>query len=273
MKPVPDVRSILLEVLAESVVETDVGVALSGGIDSTVVALALRELGKRVTAYSFTLDDRESTDFRTARNNAESLGIPFVGVPLPTERGRLRSDVERLVRFGLRRKTGIECAWPYLHTVARVTQPVLVTGAAADGHFGVSKKAMIHFRGRVADLDGYRLKLFSSPDYAQTKTVNRIGVELSGVRVFTPWRDWRFVEAFLGTSWEQVNRPRQKEPVRAAYPHDGLTVMARHTNLQLGDSGIARAFEVLLDDAALNPGRRYKSVTGVYNRIARGATR
>jgi asparagine synthetase B (glutamine-hydrolysing) len=272
VKAVPKLRPILLDVLDRTVPEKDVAVALSGGIDSTVLALALRELGKNVTAYSFTLEDRLSSDFSGARANARALGFPFVPVFLPRDLGALRRDVEELVRvWGLRKKTGIECAWPYRHLIPNVAQDVLVTGAAADGHFGVSKKAMIHHRGTVAALDAYRRSLFGDPDYAQTKTVGKIG-ESFGKRAVAPYRDRALCDALLGTSWEQVNKPRQKEPLRAAYPEAArLNVMKLHTNLQLGDSGIAEHFERLLAVPDLNPGGRFKSVVGIYNRMARSS--
>lgn len=271
-KPIPNVRRLLLDALAAEVPEKAVAVALSGGVDSTSVLLALRELGKDVTAYSFTLRDRVSSDFALARKNARALGVPFVPVFLPNDVPTLRANVEELIgRWGLRKKTAIECAWPYLHLLSVVTQPVLVTGAAADGHFGVSKKAMIHYRDTVAKLDGYRRSLFDDPDYAQAKTVGKIGAA-RGVRVAVPWRNRKIVDAFLGTTWEQVNKPRQKEPIRASYPTElaRLDVMKLHTNLQLGDSGIAEHFEKLLRVPDLNPGGRFKSVVGVYNLIAKG---
>jgi asparagine synthetase B (glutamine-hydrolysing) len=275
MKPTPKVRPLLLAAIADAVPETEVAVALSGGADSTAVLLAARELGKRITAYSFTLDDRASSDFAQARHNAGLLQIPFRPVLLTTSLSFLKADVRALVRdWGLRKKTAIECAWPYFSmlTNRKIEEPVLLTGAAADGHFGVSKKAMIHYRGSVEKLDGYRRSLFDDPDYAQTATVARIG-EFCGRRVVAPFRDERIVAAFTGTDWWQINTPRQKEPIRASYPEfKRLDVMKKHTNLQLGDSGIALNFERLLADPSLNPGERFKSITGVYNLIAKGET-
>jgi len=272
MKPIPNVRNLLTAAVAGLVPEKEVAVALSGGVDSTAVALACRDLGKTVTAFSFTLDDRVSSDFSLARANAKRLGFPFVPVFLPTALPTVKRDVQTLIRtWGLKKKTGVECAWPYLYTLGAVRDAglkVLVTGAAADGHFGVSKKAMIHHRGTVRELDDYRLSLFNNPDYAQTATVGRIGTSF-GARVVAPWRHPSLVNAFLGTSWEQVNKPRQKEPARASWPELAkLDVMKLHTNLQLGDSGIAENFEQLLRDPELNPGGKFKSVVAIYNRIA-----
>ena len=49
-----------------------VGVFLSGGIDSNAVLFGLLELGKDVTAYSFRVDRVASTDLLQAKSNADT---------------------------------------------------------------------------------------------------------------------------------------------------------------------------------------------------------
>ena len=44
---------------------------------------------------------------------------------------------------------------------------------------------------------------------------------------------------YKNTSWEDVNKPRQKEAIRKEFPELDHLRLKNHINLQLGDSGIA----------------------------------
>lgn len=251
---------------------TRVVVPASAGVDSNAVVLALRDAGKKVTVASFTLQGRESTDFLAAEENARRLGLPFLPVYLPTDPRVVDADLRRLiVRDGLRHKTTIECVWPFLYVTFAANRAGfdgIATGAAADGHYGLSKNALIHHRGTVEALDGFRRRYFAS-DHGpawQAAFVDRLARTMS-MTAIAPWADSRMIEAFMGWSWGEVNRPRQKEPARRAFPALDALVINPHTNLQLGDSGIA----ALLGSVALGlaPGR-WKNPVGAYNAIAAG---
>lgn len=261
-----EVRAVLERELAP--VAPPCAVLLSGGVDSTSVLLAARALGKRPRAYSFRLADRESTDFRVARENARRLGVDFVPVVLPTDLATLADDVTFLVRgLGLRKKADVECAWPVVRALRAIAEADVLVGSAADGHFGLSKKAMIHHRGSVASLDAFRAALFARPDYAQAATLARYAASL-GKRLHVPYKADGMVALFRGTSWESLNRPRQKMPIRASDDDFARLVVRPHTNLQKGDSGIAEHFEKLLATPLAPPGAR--ATVAVYNAVARG---
>lgn len=74
---------------------------------------------------------------------------------------------------------------------------------------------------------------------------------------------------FRGRSWQELNRPNQKQPIRDAFPRLKTLRLGPHTNLQLGDSGIARHFRALLLEPDLNP-RGLRNPVGIYGAIARG---
>jgi hypothetical protein len=58
-----------------------------------------------------------------------------------------------------------------------------------------------------------------------------------------PLADPRLLYACRGWDWESLNSPRQKQPIRDTF--ERLETLPPHVNLQLGDSGIAEAFERL----------------------------
>lgn len=85
----------LRELVTESVMsrvhgENKVSISLSGGVDSTIIALVLAEQGVDATAFSVRWPDsdkeRYNFDSEVARNTANSLGLDFVSVRGPDSR-------------------------------------------------------------------------------------------------------------------------------------------------------------------------------------------
>lgn len=259
-------RSVLVDVLSD-LADRDVAVAVSGGVDSSSLVLSLLDAGARPTVVSFTLDDRSSSDYQAALRLAAGLRLPFVESRLSTARADIVDGVRRLVlEYGATRKTEVECLWPFLavlETLRGLRLDVLVTGSAADGHFALSKRAMIHFRYPVETFQAFRRDYFAKPDPAQTKTLARIGLDY-GVDVRAPYTDPRVFELFVGRTWDDLNRPRQKEAIRSEFPELEPFRIRNHTNLQLGDSGIADTVGAAAI-ATFAPGAR--SSVAAYNRI------
>ena len=77
---------------------------------------------------------------------------------------------------------------------------------------------------------------------------------------------------FLGTTWEEVNKPRQKQPILDAFPRQFARMkVLPHTNLQLGDSRIAEHLAGLVGTDWNTRGA--KSVVAIYNDLAAGRLR
>lgn len=263
----PDVRRILIETLEPLTRNVEsVAVLLSAGLDSNSCALALRALGKRVVAYSFTLDGWRSTDFRFARSNAKTFGFDFRPILLPRSIRDLKRDCRYLALIGAQSKTDFECGWPMVRALREIDEPIVVTGHGADSHFCLSKKGMMHYRNDR--IDEYRQERYSNPNVAhgallaaEAKRHNKL--------LARPYFSDAMIETFRGTSWDEINKPRQKQPIIDAFPDEIRRLKFReHTNLQLGDSGIAEHFRILLDSDWNVSGA--KTPTGIYNALVAG---
>jgi len=263
----------LRQILADkikAIPDAKIAVATSGGIDSSALVLAAIDAGKTVTVVSFSLERYESSDFKAARHLAEAFGLPFLPVALPTSEETIVADVRYLIEtWEARRKTAIECLWPFLATIAtlkRAGLSTLVVGSAADGHFALSKKAMIHHRYPRAKFQKFRADYFANPDAAQVSTLRAIGIA-NNVSIFSPYFSNDVFDLFARSTWDDLNKPRQKEAIRKEFPELDPLSIARHTNLQLGDSKIAET----VGNAVL---RKYapgaKSPIAAYNKIAAG---
>ena len=240
----------------------EVAISLSSGIDSLSVLYALLECNKRVTVYSFTLEDRESRDFKEAKETAEKLNLSFVPIILPIDVKTLKRDVCRLhTDYGCIKKTDYVCSWPYLYLTNKVKEKVLATGMAADGHFCISKKGMIHYRN---DIITFRKNYFSNPSRCQLPQRTKMASEC-GIQLFEPYLDNAMYEYLLNSTWDECNKPQQKMPIRRAFNYEH---MHNHTNFQLGDSGISEHFEKLLKTDWNT--HNYKSVVGIFNLVNKG---
>jgi asparagine synthetase B (glutamine-hydrolysing) len=235
------IRSLLREIIDP--LPQDVVVSTSAGIDSGSILLSALDVGKNVSVMSFTLDDRESKDFVSARRIAESFDLPFIPVRIPTDTEIVCDIVKRIVvELRTSKKTTIECLVPFFVALPLLKQQghkTLITGSAADGHFGLSKKAMIHFRQPQPIFQSFRHSYFAKNDPAQTKSLPYIAKQY-GISTYAPYTDRRIFNLWTDASWDDLNQPRQKEVVRREFPELDKLCLSRHVNLQLGDSGIAK---------------------------------
>ena len=248
--------------LVNQIPEDTVAVSLSSGIDSMSVLFALLECNKNVVVYSFTLDDRESRDFKEAKELAEKLNLPFRPVILSTDIETLKRDVLILGNeYGCKKKTDYICTWPYMYLTKMVSESVLATGMAADGHFVISKKGVLHFKDKP---EVFRKSYFSNPSRCQLPQRTKLAKEC-GIKLFEPYLSQEMFDYLLHSTWEECNKPQQKMPIRRAFNYPKMHL---HTNFQLGDSGITEHFEKLLNtDWNLH---NYKSIIGILNCVTNG---
>jgi asparagine synthetase B (glutamine-hydrolysing) len=261
--------TILKERLQDEIGTPSKRVALlsGGGIDANALLFALLEMGIEVHMYSFFLEGTLSTDFKCAKEVANQYFVPFTPISIPKDIETLKRDVKDLIKnYGCVKKTDVECSRPMKYAIERVEEEIIVTGLGADGHFVISKKGMIHYRDTVEGMDEFRKNLFENPNYAQQKILNKIARE-NGKRMVNPFLTKEVIEHFKGTSWQEINTPKEKQEILNAFPDHFLKVkVRRHSNFQLGDTCFKDCYEQLLD-TELNPDGKYKSVVGVYNHI------
>lgn len=253
---------------AFNIEEKDVAVMLSGGVDSNSILFSLLEANKNVVAYTFVLNGHESTDFISAQKVCKTFDVPFVPVYLPTDVNTIEKDVRNLIlNRGLTKKTDIECTWAMEYAIKCVKENVIVTGHGADGHFGLSKRAMIHHSHSLESLSEFRDETFGNSNYAQKETLKEIASE-RGKEIIFPYLEKEMRQVFRHKSWEELNKPKQKNPIVNSFPEYFERVKIRkHTVFQLGDSKIADNFQQLVNTELNQKG--YKSPLGIYNAIRR----
>lgn len=260
-----NVHDTLIE-LVNTVEDDEVAISLSSGIDSASILFALLECNKKVHVYSFTLDDRESRDFKVARELANRYNLEFTPIILSTNIEKLKKDILTLHnKYGCITKTQYECSWPYLYLIPVIKERVLATGIGADSHFVLSKKGILHYKDNPVE---FRKAYFSNHNRGQLPQRTQMVDECNKI-LFEPYFSEKMINYLLNSTWEECNKPYQKMPIRRAFPNEFAKMhIYQHTNFQLGDSGISNLFEKLLntDWNIYN----YKSVVGIFNCVNRG---
>lgn len=266
----PAIRKAMLEFCHT---ERRLGVFLSSGVDSNAVLSAFLLNGYKPVVVSFCLDGKPSTDFRSAQTTAKLEGLEFVPVFLNTDLDALVDDIRHLIwHFDLERKTEIETFWACSTAIKEAHDAgieVVANGLGAGALFGDGRKGAIHARedgDNPAWLDEERATKFTNPRYAQFAAWEQALGEL-GMSQVNPYREASMREALRGYSYNSCNKPVQKAPLRDAFPEMLRYKIKPHTNLQLGDSGIAELFEGLLKHPINKNGS--KSVVGIYNALAK----
>ena len=264
-----NIRTLLQEIIKP--LPTEICVATSGGIDSSSVVLSALDVGKEVRVYSFTFGkEKFSSDFEAARKLAYKFKLTFVPVFLPDKQDEIVETVKHLIKkVGCKKKTAIECLFPFFYLIKIMKEfkdETLVTGVAADGHFGLSKKAMIHYSKDDEKFKKFRQDYFANLESAGTKRLMKL-CELNQIQLCNPYFYPSVFSLWIDKNWQELNKPRQKEVIRKYYPELDCLKIKPHTNLQLGDSKIAET----VGNAVISKYKpNSKSPIGIYNRIAKG---
>lgn len=260
------VREALLKTLSE-IKEEEVGLLLSGGSGSASVMFALLELGKKVHAYTFHMENVESTDLVRARDLTTKYGVKFTAVPLPTDLQTLKDDCLYLVNeVGCELKTDVECAFPIKYTLSLVEEKVLTSGLGDDNFFGLSKQALINFKHSVESMNTYRKMAYEKYE-VQINLFKKMAKD-HGIILHSPYQMQEMIDVFMDTSWEEINKPKKKQWILDSFPEDFQNIKTYHANYQKGDSGISDNFLQLLSSDWNVKG--YKRTDGIFNSIKRG---
>ena len=259
------IKQIIIDEIDSTLPETECAVLLSGGVDSLSVAFAAAELGKKITGYSFTKPTFQTYDYRRAEGVCKVMNWDFVGVQFPTD--NLVEDFHRLLRLGCETKTHFECCFPFLYLYPKIKEKYVLSGWAADGYYGLSKKAQINYKHPKEKFDKFRRDYFQPHKRAGYNWHKKIADKHNKI-FLTPYLCQGVSDFFFSYDWEQLNKPKQKHHIRSAFSQyfsaveSEIGTIRQHLNLQL-DASVPLFFSRLLDDSSINFNRR-KTMDWVY---------
>ena len=243
------IDTLLTKVIEEQIPEDDVAVLLSGGVDSQSVAFAAHRLGKKITAYTMYVDGNVSKDAQHAIDVAENFGWDIEVTDVPTD--LIVDDFMQLInKYKCKKKTQVECTFPFLYVYPRIEQDVVLSGWAADGYYGLSKRCALHFKEPKEKFDEFRDEYFGAENVVGINQQYMLSEEYNK-RFVAPYMDERIKEYMYQYDWFEMNKPYQKHVVVEAFPEFKDTGVRKHESLQLA-AGVPDIFESLLDNPEIN---------------------
>lgn len=239
------------EILERQLSEIDsdeVAVLLSGGVDSSTLAFTAARLGKRVHGYSFYVGE-PSYDSLKAEEICNTFGFDFTGVDVSTN--SIIEDFKTLAyTYSCKKKTQFECTFPFMYIFPLIKEKYVLSGVAADGHYGLSKKAMIHFRHTKDKFDDFRKDYFSSENPAGIRQLEMLSEEYDKILI-APYLTSEVYDYFNQFTWEEINKPYEKHLIRSRFSEFEQVKVKKHLNLQLV-GGVDKVFETLLESSEIN---------------------
>ena len=244
-----NIDQIIVDFVNKESNEDHVAVLLSAGTDSITCGIAAMRLGKRVTGYSMYINGQQTSDSLGAKDVAAHFGWGFVPVDVPVS--NIEEDFFTLVKkYNCKKKTQVECTWPFLYVYPRIQEKEVLSGVAADGWYGVSKRANIHFKHTKELFDKFRNDYFGAPNPAGVLQQRQLAEEC-GMKLIAPYLDNDVGKWMMRHDWNFFNKPYQKSVIHDAFPEIKAFKRRNHENLQL-IAGIPDYFEKLLDNPKIN---------------------
>lgn len=245
----------------------DTALLFSGGVDSITCLFALLEKGITPTLYTFHLDGVYSKDLEVSARIASHYKLPHKIITIAQDVEALQKDVTFIVKeLPVDRKTNVQCTYPFLHIMPHVKEKNVVSGLCADDLYGTSKSVAIKCSKNKAAFDDMRRKKFASEYSSAYLPIKTLVEKFYNKKFIAPYRNEKVIEYFMSFSWEELNRPKQKQIAVDAFSSyfNELDVYRRNCNLQVG-SGV-REFHNKLIDAPINKNNR-KRVDEIYKDI------
>jgi len=243
------IDKILTEIVEEQVPEDEVAVTLSGGVDSQSVAFCAHRLGKKITAYTMYVDGVISKDAQHAMDVADHFGWSVEAIDVPID--LLQEDFMKLInKYDCKKKTQVECTFPFLYVYPRIQESVVLSGWGADGYYGLSKRCALHFKEPKEKFDEFRDGYFGAENVVGINQQYMLSEEYDK-RFVAPYMDQRVKEYMYQFDWFEMNKPYQKHVVVEAFPEFKEIKVRKHESLQLA-AGVPEIFESLLDNPEVN---------------------
>jgi len=242
----------------------------SGGTDSLTCLFSLLNLNIKPILYSFHLEGVIHDDIIISKKVAEHFKLTHKIIVIPNNLKNLENDVLYLTqKLKINRKTNVQCTHPFLHVIPKINEEIIVSGLCADDLYGTSKSMSIKYSKDKVGFDSARLKKMNDLYSSAYKPIKDL-VELYGKTFLTPYRDKSVVDYLMEFSWEELNKPKQKQLSYDSYIEyfELLNVYRKNVNLQVGSK--IREFHNILLESKLNKNNR-KRVDEIYKDLYKEA--
>lgn len=259
-------RSIINKHLEEYKNES-VALLFSSGMDSLTLLLSCLDIGIRPHLYTVRMEDFVGQDVISSRRIKDIYNLEYTEIVIPNDIEQLKNDVRFIIeKFKVKKKTQVQCIYPFLYMVDHIKEDVVLCGVCADTLYGSSRK--MSELGRKDDVAFYekRKALHELPETASYSFTRDIFVEKGKVFV-APYKENKDLANFLlSKTYKELHSPKEKN-IAYEYYKDEIEkhkLYRRKSSMQC-DSKIREWHDQLLQ-TELNV-KGWKAIVGIYNYI------
>lgn len=167
-------RKIMLDRVSALAAQGPFELALSGGVDSTIILFACIELGLKPRCLTFYMDGFESEDLKASRNLAKHFGLELTELAIPSDAKSMFEDVRRVLPHCHRmKKTVIQCMIPWLYLYPAMETGHILIGITADEHYCNSRPTQVQLNAEGEEsILPLRKVMNQTPGYSTWNVLN-----------------------------------------------------------------------------------------------------
>lgn len=264
-------RTIFETHMKENLKAKKAAVLLSSGLDGLVSALAAHDQGVKIHAFTFQMGDVQSFDSKHAEIVASKMGWDFTLIKVPTDVKTI-AKMWKYMHANLQcaKKRDYECTYPMIYcyeAIRKAGYKYVISGLVADAYFLFNRNTHIQrISGPKSDFikfEEFRKDYFAewlksgakglSPENNPSAALqHELLSKLNGLTHVNPWLDKKTYKFFMGKTWQELNIPKQKQDVVAAFADHIERVGHRPHRGYQTEAKVPMYFEQLLADKKIN---------------------
>ena len=247
--------------------DKDIALLFSGGLDSLSILLSCIDVGISPHLYTFRLEDYISEDIKSSRKIKDIFNLEYTEVIIKKDVEQLKLDVKNIIKkFKVKKKTQIQCIYPFLYMVNEIQEEIVFSGLCADELYGTSRKMQI--LGRTNDEEFYKKRNEMHEDIESSSYIFIKNIFNAHNKEFVaPYKDnIELVNYFLNKNFKELHSPKQKNLTYINYKEEieDYKLYRKNSNLQCNSNIREWHNELLFTELNKN---NWKSVVGIYNMI------
>lgn len=251
-------KQLIINSISSKINNDDIAILFSGGTDSLTCLFSCLELGIKPKLYSFYLEGEIHKDIEISKQVAEYYNLEHNIIEIKKDKEQLIKDVKFLIKeYKIYRKTNVQCTYPFLHVLPKIKEKYVLTGLCADDLYGTAKSVIIKASKDKNIFDKIRNKTLSNLDSSAYRSIKELVETTYGKTFIVPYREQNIIDYFMTLSWEELNKPKQKQIALDSFKtyFDKQNIYRKNSNLQVG-SKIREWHNELLDSELNINGRK-----------------
>ena len=249
-----------------------IALLFSGGMDSLSLLLSCIDVGIKPHLYTFKLKNYDSEDFNCSKKIANIFNLKITEIIIDDSNlDKLIDDIKYIIKtFKVKKKTQIQCIYPFLYIVNEVKENIVLTGLCADDLYGSSRKMQELGRKDLKEFNLKReliVKDLKASSYIYIKQI----FESHNIKFIAPYKENQdLINYFMNKTFKELHSPKQKNVMYENYETELLkyNLYRKNSNLQC-NSKIRESHDRLLN-SKYNINNN-KAITGIYNRLYKEA--